>query len=219
MILEVGSTRVMAALVTLSSVKCFFERTLRVLTPLSDTLQDENDTLQDELLVVTFFWAEGKGDDISFVQAEHIIAASIPRDIGCYRLSSREGGAMLWRSICRNPINTHLVGVWDCWLVPAPEFLVSKVDVAAKIAEAGAAMKVTNVVTVQLGHRVVICESTFLLASISTVLVSISTGRLHCGAEQLSFTVQVRDSSWQRICTLHSPSYSKQKPRIRRCGA
>ena len=61
MILEVGSSGVMAALVTLSSVKDLFERTLQIFTPLNDALQDDNDTLQEELLVETFFWAEGRG--------------------------------------------------------------------------------------------------------------------------------------------------------------
>ena len=126
---------------------------------------------------------------------------------------------MLWRSICRKPINTHLMGEWDCWLVPKPKALVSNVDVAARIGEAAAAMKVTNVVTVQWGHRLVICESTFLLASIPTVKLRYQQAGLHwqlCGAESLSIPVQVRNTSWQRICAVHSLSYFEQKLRMRR---
>ena len=106
-----------------------------------------NDALQDELLlnykllVVTFFWAEGRRDRKSFVEAEHIIAASLPRDKGDYRLSSRQGGAMLLRSISQRPVDPYVRGKWDCWLVP--DVHVSNVDVAARIGEAAAAMKVT----------------------------------------------------------------------------
>ena len=74
---------------------------------------------------------------------------------------------MLWRSISRRPMDPYLHGDWDCWLVP--KVLVSNVDVAARIGEAAAAMKVTRLVTVQLGHCGVFHESTFLLASIPTV--------------------------------------------------
>ena len=97
---------------------------------------------------------------------------------------------MLWKSISRRPLDPYLHGDWDCWLLP--EVLVSNVDVAARIGEAAAALTVTRLVTVQLGHRVVLCESTFLLASLPTVSScqhtnchdQILTGRLALAAVQ-----------------------------------
>ena len=128
-----------------------------------------NDALQYELLAVTFFWAEGGRDGTSLVKAQKAISASIRRDVGCYGLSSEQGGAMLLRSISRRPVYPNFMGNWECWLVPfvlESDKRVAKVDVAARIGEAAAAMKKTTLVTVQLGRRVVVCESTFLLASI-----------------------------------------------------
>ena len=74
---------------------------------------------------------------------------------------------MIWRSASRRPINPYLKWDWNCWL--APKLLVLNVDIAARIGRAVAAKNKTSLVTVQLGHRVVICESTFLLANIFAV--------------------------------------------------
>ena len=74
---------------------------------------------------------------------------------------------MLVRSISRGLTNPYLTGDWDRWFVPL--FFVKNVDLAARIGRAAAAKNKTSLVTVQLGPRVVICESTFLLASIYAV--------------------------------------------------
>ena len=164
----------MAALPTLASVKGLFERTLKPFAASNEAL----------LLAVTFFWAEGRRDPKSLVQAERVIATGIERATGRYQFSSKQGGAMLLRSISRKPIPPYLKGDWDCWLVP--ELPVSNVDVAAKIGEAAAAMTTTSLITVQLGHRMVICERMFLLASLPTVLVRYLQAGLHwqlCGAD------------------------------------
>ena len=150
----------MAALPTLASVKGLFERTLPIFAASKDR--------QYELLAVTYFWADGRRDQTSLMEAGQIISASMQRAVGCFRLSSRQGGAMLSRSISRGLTNPYLMGDWDCWFVP--KLFVAKIDLlAAKIGEAAAAMNKISLVTVQLGHRVVICESTFLLASIYAV--------------------------------------------------
>ena len=154
----------MAALPTLDSIKGLLERTLHAVR-----VAASNDAVQHELLAVTVFWVEGRRDQRSFLQAQNAIVESIQRAIGCYPLSSRQGGAMLLRSILRRPIPPYLQGDWDCWLVP--KLLVSDVDVAARIGEAAAAMQKTTLVTVQLGHRVVLCEGAFLLASLPTVII------------------------------------------------
>ena len=152
----------MAALPTLASVKGLFERTLPIFAASKDTRQYEQ-------LAVTCFWEEGRRDQTSLVEAERVITASMRRSVGCYRLSSRQGGAMLLRSISSRPVNPYLKGDWDCWLVPG--VFAKGADLAARIGKAAAAMKKTTLVTVQLGHRVVMCEGTFLLASISTVMI------------------------------------------------
>ena len=151
----------MAALPTLAMVKGVFERTFQILAA-------SNHALQYELLAVTCFWAEGRRDLTSLKEAEQAITTSVRKDIGCYRLSSRQGGAMLLRSISRSLAHPYK-GDWDCWLVP--KLRVTNVDVAARIGEAAAAINKTSLVTVQMGHRVVLCESTFLPASMPTVII------------------------------------------------
>ena len=87
---------------------------------------------------------------------------------------------MLWRSLSRRPAYPTYKGEWDCWLICRPALFEEDPDpdLAASIGEATAALKVSSVITIQLGHRVVICHSTFLLPSIPICQAQILTGRL-----------------------------------------
>ena len=172
----------MTALATLSSVQGLIERTfLKVvlsLQPASDASQ-----YNMHMLVVTVFWAEGRRDRTSLMEAQRVIAARLPKHMLPYRLSSRQGGAVLRRSLSQRPTYPSLKGEWDCWLIARPALPEgTNMDMVASIGKATAAMKATSLVTVQLGHRVVICHSTFLLPSTSIRQAQISTGRLALAA-------------------------------------